>query len=381
MATGFKNSWLSNILVVFQFATAILLIVGTIVIYRQLYYIQHKNLGYNREQVLSIKNTLSLSNQAAVFKQEVLNLPGVVSGTMAGSLPTAMEFNTTIFSKNAAQSAGQVMGIAAFNIDADYIATFGMKMAQGRNFSSQMPTDSGAVLLNETAVKLLGYQHPLDKSLYKSNVPFKVIGVVKDFNAGSLHKAIPPIVFRLFKDPGHMVFRVKTQNITSLIEQIGNKYHSVASNMAGQPFAYSFLDEDFNRLYQSEQQTGKLFVFFAFFAILIACLGLFGLITFAAQQRTKEIGIRKVLGATVVDVTTLLSTDFMKLILVAILIAVPISWFGMNKWLQSFAYRTNIGWWIFALASLIALAIALMTVSFQAIKAALANPVKSLRSE
>ena len=388
LSTGFKGSWLRNGLVVFQFSSAIILIVCTMIIYNQLSYIRNKSLGYNRDQVLILKNAYSLGNYAKAFKEEVLKIPGVVGGTRTSALPTSSEndWNQNAFSKDASMDASRTVVISDWSVDADYLTTLGMKISKGRNFSAQMPTDSGTYLINETAARLLGYKNPLQEKVYDSNrdntpTGHQIIGIIKDFNTGSLRSKTMPILLRLSKEGDRFAFRIKSKNITGVISQIENKYHTAVSNMAGQPFIYSFMDEDFNHLYQSEQRTGKIFITFAFFAILIACLGLFGLITYAAQQRTKEIGIRKVLGATVVNVTALLSKDFIKLVLVSILIASPIAWLVMDKWLQGFAYRTTISWWIFASAALIALLIALVTVSFQAIKAALANPVKSLRSE
>jgi len=388
LATGFKGSWLRNSLVVFQFSTAIILIIGTLVIRNQLSYIRNKNLGYNRDQVLVLKNAYSLGNYVQTFKNEVLQIPGVVAGSQASALPASSgnEWNQNAFSKDATMSTNQLVTISDWSVDADYISTLGIKMAQGRNFSAKMPTDSNAFLINEAAARLLGYTKSLQEKLYESNrgngaSARSIIGVVKDFNTGSLRNKTVPIVFRLSKYGDRFAFRIKSKNIPQVLAQIESKYHGVVKEMAGQPFLYSFMDEDFNQLYQSEQRTGKLFICFAFFAILIACLGLFGLITYAAEQRTKEIGIRKVLGATIANVTALLSKDFIKLVFISIVIATPIAWFAMNKWLQSFAYRTNISWWVFVLAAAIALIIALITVSFQAVKAALANPVKSLKVE
>jgi putative ABC transport system permease protein len=382
IATGLKGGWLRNSLVVFQFATAIILIVGTLVIYSQITYIRNKKLGYNREQVLVVGNTLSLWTHARTFKNEVLQLPGVEAGSITGSLPTQTSLNTGIYSKDAGRSEGQVLGLTEWMVDADYIPTFGMQLAAGRNFSPDMPTDTAqAVILNETAVRLLGFTgDPLNKVLYAGRNEVKVVGVVKDFNAGSLKSTIPPVIFRLTESRQNIAFRISTKDISATIKQIENVYHSM-DGMAGQPFVYSFLDDNFNRLYNGEQRTGKLFLVFAFFAILIACLGLFGLVTYAAEQRTKEIGIRKVLGATVAGIVTLLSKDFLKLVLIAFVIASPIAWFIMNRWLQDFAYRISISWWTFALAAFFAIAVTLVTVGFQTIKAALMNPIKSLKTE
>lgn len=387
LSTGFKGSWLRNSLVVFQFTAAIVLIVCTLVIYNQLNYIRNKNLGYKREQVLVIKNAYALGNHAKTFKEEVLQIPGVVAATRASTLPTSNQndWNNNAFAKDAAMSAAKSAVLGDWNVDADYIGALGMKIASGRNFSAQMPTDSNAIIINETAARLLGFKNPLQQQLFDSDnnhsTGHTIIGVVKDFNAGSLRYQTAPIVFRLSKYGDRFAIRIQANNIQSIIKQIENKYHAMDSNMAGQPFLYSFMDEDFNNIYQSEQRTAKLFISFAFFTILIACLGLFGLITYAAEQRTKEIGIRKVLGASVANVTAMLSFDFIKLVLISTLVASPIAWFAMQQWLQGFAYRINISAWTFVLAAIAALVIALSTVSFQAIKAALANPVKSLRSE
>ncbi|SKC98564.1 putative ABC transport system permease protein [Chitinophaga ginsengisegetis] len=379
--SGFKNGWLRNSLVVFQFASAILLIVGTLVINSQLNYIRSKKLGYNREQVLILGNTQSLWIHARNFKNEVLSMPGVESGTMTASLPTDMSLNTNIYSKDAARSAGQVTGVPEWYVDADYIHTMGMQMASGRNFSPTMPSDTFAILLNETAARLFGFNDLNEKYLYADGSrPLKVIGVVKDFNAGSLRNKIPPMVFRLRENPRVMAFRIHTGNIQGLMAKIKSAYEA-QPGMSGQPFVYSFLDDDFNRLYIAEQRTGKIFISFAVLAVLIASLGVFGLITYAAEQRTREIGIRKVLGASVTGIVAMLSKDFLKLVLVAIVIASPLAWYMMSRWLQNFAYQVKMNWTIFVLAAFIAIAITILTVSYRAIRAATANPVNSLKAE
>lgn len=318
LASGFKSSWLRNGLVIFQFVTVIMLIVGTLVIYSQLNYIRNKELGYNREQVLIVQNTYSLSTHARSFKEDVLKLAGVKSGTISPFIPTSTNENTQVYSKDAASSPGASTALTTWYIDEDYISTLGMKIVQGRNFSRAIQTDSDAIVINETAAAMLGFKHPLNHALYKGgyvkNMTHNIIGVVKDFNTGSLRSKIKPIVLRLGYNNSTMEFKVATKNISALIAQIGNLYHKADANMAGQPFSYSFMDDDFNHVYQSEQNTGKIFVSFAFFAIFIACLGLFGLVTYAAEQRTKEIGIRKVLGASVINIVNMLSNDFLKLV-------------------------------------------------------------------
>ncbi|HEY8971449.1 MAG TPA: FtsX-like permease family protein, partial [Puia sp.] len=269
--------------------------------------------------------------------------------------------------------------------DDHYIPTLGMQMIKGRNFDlAQFPTDSTAIILNEAAVSMLGVKDPLNLILYNHDDQFKpltyhVIGVVKDFNYNSMHDKIHPLVMvgNTF-NWSSMAVRFHTNDVFSLVRQVETTFHAVKQ---GLPFSYTFMDNDFDKLYHAEQQTGRIFISFAVFAILIACLGLFGLVTYAAEQRTKEIGVRKVLGARVSDVVALLSKDFTMLVGIAALIAFPVAWWAMYKWLETFAYRTEISWWIFLVAGAVALVIALLTVSIQTIRAALANPIKSLRSE
>ena len=261
-----------------------------------------------------------------------------------------------------------------------------MEIVQGRNFSKEYGSDSSAMLITETTAKLLGYNDPIGKMLYvpdgaPGNSPmrsFKIVGVIRDFHFESLRQNIGPLCMVLGQSTGLASFKISTSNAPALIKQVEAKWKAMAPGM---PFSYRFMDDSFNDMYRSEQRAGTIALVFAILAILIACLGLFGLVTYMAEQRTKEIGIRKVLGASVSGMATMLSKDFVKLVIIAFIIASPLAWWGMNKWLEDFAYRINIEWWVFALAGMIALLIAIGTVSFQAIKAALANPVKSLRTE
>ncbi len=382
LATGFKSSWLRNSLVVFQFITAISLIIGVLVIYNQLSYIRNKNIGYNRRQILVIQNTAALYTHAKTFKAEVQNLPGVEAGTMTPYLPTGEFDDTTPYGADATMSADKTYGMLAWPVDADYIPTLGMKIVKGRNFSPGMPTDSQALVINESAARTLGFADPVGKKLYTGSPEgHLIIGVVKDFNFGSMHHAIVPLVLGLHDVRDKMAFRIHSNNIPALIEQIKNKYYAMDSKMAGQPFVYSFMDDDFNRIYQSDLRTGHLFTCFALMAIAIACLGLFGLAAYAAEQRTKEIGIRKVLGASVTQIFGMLSNEFVKLIIIAAFIAFPLAWWGMSHWLEDFAYRTPIHWWVFVTAAASVLIIALGVISFRVLKAALINPASSLRSE
>lgn len=382
IAGGFKRSWLRSSLVVFQFSISIVLIVGVIVIYNQLNYIRNKKIGFNREQVLVIHNAYALDNHIHTFKDGLTGIAGVKSASISGSLPTDMDNDQNGWFKDASLDVKKVSVLTDFDVDNDYIPTLGMEMVQGRNFSKDYLTDSSALIINEAAVQALGLKDPINTFMYRpwDNGPkqFHIIGVVKDFNFSSMHQKIGPAAMTLSDNWGAITVRFNAQNTQALLNDIQSRWKAAAPS---QPFTYSFMDADFNNLYTADQQTGKLFISFAVFAIFIACLGLFGLVTYAAEQRTKEIGVRKVLGANTGGIVALLSKDFAKLVLIAAIIAFPVAWWAMSSWLQSFAYRISLSWWMFVAAGVAAITIALLTVSYRAIKAALANPVKSLRSE
>ena len=383
---GANRSGLRSGLVVFQFMMSLILIVGTIIVYRQLTYIQSKNLGFERDQVLTVNDVYALGKQAETFKQEVLRLPGVVSGSISGYLPTPSNRNDNSFFPEGKIDQKNAVSMQAWGVDHDYIKTLGMTMAQGRGFSRDFGSDSSGVILNETAAKLLGGSNPIGKRIVQFTNPqdrtsvkiYTVIGVVKNFHFESLRQTIGALAMVLEANSGAASFRMSSTNLPALISQIETKWKQVAP---GQPFNYVFLEDSFDAMYRAEQRIGTIALTFAFLAILIACLGLFGLAAFTAEQRTKEIGVRKVLGATVGSIVALLSKDFLKLVLIAIVVASPIAWYAMNRWLQDFAYKIEIEWWVFALAGALTVGIALLTVSFQSIKAALMNPVKSLKSE
>lgn len=384
LSGGFKGSRLRSVLVVFQFSISIFLIIGTIVIYNQLNYIQTKNLGYSRNQVLIINKTFELGSHAKTFKQEIKQLPGVVNATLTSYLPTAHVRATSIFYKDATLDQKRSIFPQSWNVDADYIGTLDMKITDGRNFSEQMPTDSTGLVINEAAAKFLGYSDPVNKILYRNMdgnrdhmKPYHIIGVVKDFNFNSLHETISPVILLLNDNTGDLSIKVSTANLPALIAQIKNKWDALTQSH----FEYSFMEQNFDANYRNEQRTGTISIIFTVLAIIIACLGLFGLAAYAAEQRTKEIGIRKVLGASVSVIVGILSKDFIKLIFISIAITTPIAWYLMNKWLQDFAYRISIQWWVLVVAGAAALFIAVITVSFQSIKAAVANPVDSLKNE
>ena len=385
LSVGFKGGFLRSFLVVFQFAISIFLIVGTLVIYNQLKYIQNKDLGYNRDHVLVVQNVGTLGNGAGTLKQEIKQLAGVKDASLAEALPTWNYGNSTTLFKDQVLDQKRSLSTQDWGVDEDYIPTLGIKIAAGRNFSRQMLTDSSGLIINESAAKLLGYSNPLNQTLYmpmdnlaKVMKPYHIIGVMKDFNFRSLRENVTPMVFVLRPGNGALSVRINSANIPLLLSQVKDKWKQLSP---GQQFGYSFMNEDFDAMYRSEQRVGTISVAFTSLAILIACLGLFGLAAYAAEQRTKEIGIRKVLGAKVSTIVGMLSKDFIKLVLIAIVIAVPFGWWAMQKWLQGFAYKQDIQWWIFASAGLAAIFIAFITISFQSIKAALSNPVESLRSE
>lgn len=385
IAKGAKGSSLRSGLVVFQFGISIVLIIGTIVVYRQLSFIQNTNIGFNKDQVLVVDGLGPMSNPQA-FKNEVLQVRGAVEATLTTYLPVENSNRSdNSFSTSPVMSTTNAISMQNWVVDENYISTMGMELVKGRNFSKDFGSDSTAIIINEKTAELIGSDDPIGKKLYEGNPndpndwrSYTIIGVVKNFNFESLHKNIGPLSLILGNNANGAAFRVQTADLSDLVAKVERIWKSMAP---GIPFSYRFLDESFDEMYRDEQRIGKVVFMFSIIAIIIGCLGLFGLSTFIAEQRTKEIGIRKVLGASVGNLVGMLSKDFLWMILIAFVIAVPIAWYVMNSWISDFAYRTQLSWWIFAVAGLAALSIALITVSFQAIKAALMNPTKSLRTE
>ncbi len=386
LSAGFKGGRLRSGLVVFQFFISICLIIGTLVIYNQLKYIQSKDLGYNRGQVLVVQNVFNIGRQTPVFKKEVEKMPEVAGVTLTGFLPTEGYNNGTTLFEDHSMDLKRALSTQYWSVDDAYIPTLGMKLVEGRNFSRLISTDSSAIIINEAAARKLGVTDPLNKQMFvptdnmaKNFKTVHIIGVVKDFNFKSLHETVSPLVLSYGDDWGALAVKVNTANIPALMGRIKSKWIELAP---GHEFQYTFMDLDFKATYDTEQRIGTIFITFTTLAIIIACLGLFGLAAYAAEQRTKEIGVRKVLGANVSTIVAMLSRDFILLVLISIAFAVPISWWGMQRmFLQDFAYRQNIQWWVFVSAGFGAIIIAFVTISFQSIKAALSNPVTSLRSE
>lgn len=377
-----KTKNLRSGLVIFQFTTSIALIIGTIVVYRQLHYIQTSDIGFNKEQVLIVNNTSVLHHSIKTFKNEVLEIPGVSSGTISSFLPVSSSRSDNLFSKEASIHANNSFDLQTWFVDEDYLPTYEIKLQQGRNFSSNYGNDTSAVIINETAAVVLGYDNPIGKKIFRftgdpnASIAYTIIGVIKDFNYETLHNKINPLALFLGESNHNVSFKIHATDINDLIPKIEDKWKSI---VPGTSFSYRFLDESYQKMYNSERRVGKIAIVFSGIAIFIACMGLFGLAAFIAEQRRKEIGIRKVLGASVQNIVRLLSQDFIKLVLISVAFASPIAWWSMTKWLQSFTFRIDIHWWLFILAGGAAIAIALITISFQAIKAAITNPVKSLK--
>jgi len=381
-STGNRKSVLRSGLVVFQFFVSTALIISTIVVYRQLHYMQDKKLGYDTQQLVSIEDTYLLGNNEAAFAQQLLRDSRVSKATVGRDVPGSVFMDgSEVVPRNPDGVSGKEIHSNIYHVDYDYIPTLGMKIIAGRNFSRDFGTDSTAVIINEAAVEDLGWKEtgPLGKTIVQSGQQaFTVIGVVADFHYASVKQKIAPLMMRLGRGRGGMIVKIGAGNVKPFLDDVKKQWDAYHP---GAPFSYHFLDEQFASLYASEKRTGSIFTTFSIIAIFIACLGLFGLAAFVTEQRTREIGIRKVLGATVEQLLVLVTREFLVLVALAFLIAAPVSWWLMHDWLQSFAYRISPPWWIFGLSGILAFLVALATVSFQAIKVALANPVRNLRTE
>jgi putative ABC transport system permease protein len=373
-------------LVVFQFVISITLILGALVSRQQLSFLQNEPLGFNKNQqiIVPLQNRQAVVNYTSL-RNELLKTPSVVSASSGSTYPGIESVEDLLFYAEG-KSIHDVVDIHLATVENDYIETLGFKMLAGRTFSSKFTADSAGIILNETALKKLGYntQTAIGRNIYYEwkNIrhTMQIVGVVKDFHFQSLHQNIKPYAFITTNGDPHRYFiaNVQTKEYSRLLADFERVWKKINPDT---PFAYSFLDRDFERNYEKEQRTSRIIIYFTLIAIIIACLGLFGLATFSAEQRTKEIGIRKVLGASVMSITALVSKDFLKLVVIANVIAFPMAWWAMHQWLSEFAYHIQIQWWTFALTALLAVAVALLTISFQAIKAALVNPVKSLKAE
>jgi putative ABC transport system permease protein len=379
-----KGILLRKGLVIAQFTISIVLIIGTIVVYYQLNYMRSQALGFQKNQMLAIDfySDTTVQHRVELIKNELKKIPNVISATASRSLPGFGNGNSDSEIENKAGVMQQIL-IDAYYVDYDFIPQFEMKLAAGRIFSKDFGTDiTQAIVINETAAKKLGYDTPakaLGRRFLQWGRTRKIIGVLKDFHFESLQEAVKPLSISMDPEFNRMLtLKIESKNIPATIAAIKSRWKTLVPE---RPFNYAFVDETFNKQYAAQANFGNLFMYFAVLAICISCMGLFGLASYSTIQRTREIGIRKVFGASVTGIVNMLSVEFLQLVIISSLIAFPLAWFAMNKWLQDFAYRIAIGWWVFALAGVIALVIAFATVSFQAVKAALANPVESLRSE
>jgi putative ABC transport system permease protein len=379
-ATGGKGSILRKSLVVIQFTIATGLIIGTLVVYNQLSYMRSQDLGFDKSQKL-IVDTQGDSTKL-VLKEEVSRLPGVLSTAMAGSVPGGGDNGAYSQIENA-KGDMQIANLDLYFVDFDYIPQLKIKVVAGRPFSRQFMTDTThAMMLNEAAVKMFGYTSPqqaIGKKFQQWGREGTIVGVVKDFHFRSLQEVIKPLSIRIEpRGCGLLSINVDAGHIPATVSAVEREWKQLVPD---KPFTYYFLDEFFDKQYRSEDRFGTLFLYFAGLAIFISCLGLMGLASYSTVQRTKEIGVRKVVGASVGQIVFLLSREFLALVLIAFVVSVPIAWWLIDGWLKGFAYRVPVYWWIFAIAGLLAALIAIATVSFQAVKAALVNPVNSLRSE
>jgi putative ABC transport system permease protein len=392
---GSGTSMVRSSLVVFQFVISIFLIIGTIVIQRQIDFIQERKLGFQKDQVLVIRDAFNLNGHTKEYKDEMLKNSFVQSATVSGFLPVSNAYRgrDTYWPEGADKDdMSRMVSLMSWSIDDDYIGTLGMKVLTGRDFDHRRSSDSSAVIVNEAAVRKLGFgNNVLGKKIIQivgqkeDGLPdpnqtkeWTIIGVVEDFHYESMKESIDPLALFMKPNNGSVALRFDAAHSDDVIASAERVWKSLAPD---RPFVYTFLDDDFTKMYTYEQRLGRIFVTFSILAIIIACLGLFGLTAFTAEQRTKEIGIRKTLGASVPSIVILLSREFGLLVIIAYAIAAPLAWYATGRWLEEYTYRTEVGIFVYAIAGVSALVIAWITMSYQSIRAAMANPVKSLRSE
>jgi len=384
-APGAKSRWLRNGLVVFQFFVSTVLIIGTLVVSRQMHFVQNRKLGFEKDQVLVIHDTYVLGAQIESFKQALLQNPRISSATITGFLPVDSD---RMMDVNNPEGIYREKGtpMETWPVDFDYVKTMGMEIVAGRDFSRAFSTDSSAIIVNEAAVRQFGWEHPIGKKIgdwrmmddQRVLVDFPVIGVVKDFHYESLRNYIGPLRFFIGRSPDLLSLRMHAEDISQTINWIREQW---AVFVPGEPFDFSFMDDRFDTMYRSEQRFGDIFAVFSVLAVSIGCLGLLGLAAFTAERKIKEIGIRKVLGASVSGIVILLSRTFIKWVLIANVAGWPVAYFIMRRWLQGFAYRTDMTPLTFILSGALTFGIAFLTVSYQAIRAARTNPVQSLKYE
>ncbi len=378
-----------NLLVIVQFGVSVFLIVSTMVVYQQLKFIQGKDLGFQKDQILVLNDVGAAGDQLQTLKTEVSRLSNVEKVSLSSFLPTPSDRSgTTYFPEGKILQGEHAIIIDQWMVDFDYASTLNLQVISGRDFNEQLTTDSSAVLLNEAAVTMLGktpesvlglrITDDFRQESEEDMLFYTVIGVVKDFHFETLRNSIDALSLIIGKDSDRMMVKLTASDFSETISEIEGIWQGLAPD---QPLNFYFMDDSFNQVYETEQRLGRIFITFTTLSIFIACLGLFGLAAFNAERRSKEIGIRKVLGASISQISYKLSADFLKLVGIAIVASLPLAWYAMNRWLQNFSYRIDIPWWVFVLAALLAIGISILTVSYQSIKAASSNPVRSLRSE
>jgi putative ABC transport system permease protein len=375
-----RGSLFRKVLVVLQFTCSVALIIGTLVVNKQLIYMQNKEMGYEKDHIIYFKQRINIRNKYDAFKEELLKNTGVYSVTKSSDRLTYSGHTTSVFEWEGKDPDTHFL-IHQFSVDHDYLKTFKMEILDGRDLSKDFTTDEEgtAFILNEAAVQAMDLQDPVGKRFRLYRKRGTIIGVVKDFHYKSLHNKVEPLVLRIDPSRDRYVYvKLKSENTTHTLNYVKEIYQQFNPRY---PFEYHFLDDQLDRLYDSDRRTFKIFRYFTFFAIFISCLGLFGLAAFTAQMRSKEIGIRKVVGASITNIILMLSKDFLLLVVAANILAWPIAYFSMKRWLENFVYRTDISLGIFIFSALLALFIAICTVIYQSIKAASANPVDTIRYE
>jgi ABC-type antimicrobial peptide transport system permease subunit len=371
--------WIRKGLVIVQFSISVILIICTIIIYQQIQHVKNRDLGYNKQSLIYTNLNGHMKQHFNAIRADLLSTGVVQNASLSNSYVLNMGSNTGDFGWEGKDPQKQIL-ITVEGVSPEYINTMGMQLTSGRDFYPDIKADSNNLIVNESLAKLMGKKDVVGSQITRNGQNYTVVGVVKNFLYNNMYAEGAPLIF--FSDTSntnYMNIRLKpSADLRMALDRIGKV---MKSNEPGYPFEYKFVDEQFDKLFKTESLIGKLAGIFAVLAVIISCLGLFGLSAYTAERRTKEIGIRKVLGASVPGITSLLSKDFVKLVVISFVIAFPLAWYFMHQWLQDFEYRITISWLVFVGAGLIALAIALTTISFQAIRAAMSNPIKSLRTE
>lgn len=378
LALGSKSSYTQSTLVIFQFTISIVLIVSTFITYRQMNFILNKKIGFDKDQVLLIQGANTLDKKLQTFKGELLRLPQVKNVSISDYIPVhGTKRNGNTFYNEGKMGSERGMYCQNWVVDEDYIKTMGIKVVDGRDFISRMSSDSMAVIINQAMVKELGLKDPIGKKITNGTL-YTIIGVVEDFHFETMREKISPLLMRLGISPNIISVKIKSADMQETIQSVSKVWQEFSPH---QPIRYSFLDETYAQMYKDVERTGRIFTSFSVLAVVVACLGLFALSAFMVEQRSKEISIRLVLGASIENVFRLLTFNFIKLVFIAFVIATPLAWYLMTKWLQNYAYKTEITWDVFALAGMMSMLIALLTISYQSIRAALVKPITNLKSE